>query len=288
MAKLLTGAPVAEALTAQIQEGVKRLRRFGPVPTLAILRVGERPADLSYERQTQRQCEAAGIGIKRYLLPENAPRAELLRTVEAVNRDPAVHGCLLFRPLADKDTEREACALLDPAKDVDGVGSGALGAVFTGQGAGYPPCTAQACMEILRHYRIPLAGRHAVVIGRSLVVGRPVSMLLQRENATVTMCHSKTERLPDLCRQADILIAAAGQMGMVDASFLRPGQIVLDVGIHRDSLGKLRGDVDFAAAEGVVEAVTPVPGGVGKVTSAVLTRHVFEAAAGVSLHNQET
>ena len=283
MAELLEGAPVAEALTAQVQAGAERLRRHGPAPVLAILRVGERPADLSYERQTQRQCEAAGIGVKRYLLPENAPRAELLRTVEEINADSAVHGCLLFRPLADKDAEREACALLAPEKDVDGVGVGALGAVFTGQGAGYPPCTAQACMEILDYYQIPLEGRHAVVIGRSLVVGRPVSLLLQRRNATVTMCHSKTANLPALCRQADILVAAAGQMGMVDESFLRPGQVVLDVGIHRDGGGKLRGDVDFPAAERIVKAITPVPGGVGRVTSAVLTRHVYEAAAGVSL-----
>lgn len=286
MAKLLEGAPVAEALTRQIKEGVDRLRRFGPVPTLAILRVGERPADLSYEKQTRRQCESVGIRVKQFLLPENSPRQELLDAVEAINRDPGIHGCLLFRPLADKDTERAACALLAPEKDVDGVGIGALGAVFAGEGAGFPPCTAQACMEVLDYYQIPIAGKRAAVIGRSLVVGRPAAMLLQQRDATVTICHSKTRDLPGICREADILIAAAGQMGMVTADFLRPGQVVLDVGIHREG-GKLRGDVDFPAADAAAEAVTPVPGGVGRVTSAVLTRHVFEAAAGVSLQSQQ-
>ena len=198
MAKLLEGAPVAEALTRQIKEGVDRLRRFGPVPTLAILRVGERPADLSYEKQTRRQCESVGIRVKQFLLPENSPRQELLDAVEAINRDPGVHGCLLFRPLADKDTERAACALLAPEKDVDGVGVGALGAVFAGEGAGFPPCTAQACMEVLDYYQIPIAGKRAAVIGRSLVVGRPVSMLLQQRDATVTICHSKTRDLPGI------------------------------------------------------------------------------------------
>jgi methylenetetrahydrofolate dehydrogenase (NADP+)/methenyltetrahydrofolate cyclohydrolase len=156
--------------------------------------------------------------------------------------------------------------------------AGSLAQVFSGQGAGFPPCTAQACLEILDHYGVSLRGKRVAVVGRSLVVGRPVSMLLQRRDATVTMCHTKTADLPETCRQAEILVAAAGKMGMVDERYVSPGQVVIDVGIHVGEDGKLCGDVDFADAEPVVEAITPVPGGVGAVTTAVLCKHVVEAA----------
>lgn len=278
MAQLLKGAPVAAALSAELANRSDALKAQGVTPTLAILRVGERPDDISYETGAVKRCEKTGIAVKKVLLPAGSTSEELLKAVRQINGDPAVHGCLMLRPLPDADAEWAACCMLSPEKDVDGVTPSALGTVFTGRGAGYPPCTAQACMEILSYYGIPLDGKRAVVIGRSLVVGRPVSMLLQRRNVTVTMCHSRTADLPAVCREADVLIAAAGQAGMVDASYVRSGQVVIDVGIHVNEAGKLCGDAAFDAVEPVVEAITPVPGGVGAVTTAVLAKHVVEAA----------
>lgn len=278
MAQLLKGAPVAAALTGQLLSRSEALKAHGVWPTLAILRVGERPGDISYETGAMKRCEKTGIAVKPFLFPDGCTKDAILDTVRQINEDASIHGCLILRPLPDADAEWAACCALLPEKDVDGITPGALGAVFTGRGSGYPPCTAQACMEILRYYGVSLEGAHAAVIGRSLVVGRPVSMLLQRQNATVTMCHSHTANLPAVCREAGILIAAAGQAGLVDANYARPGQIVLDVGIHASEDGRLCGDVDFAAVEPVVDAITPVPGGVGAVTTAVLAKHVIEAA----------
>ena len=184
----------------------------------------------------------------------------------------------MFRPLSNKDDETAACALLAPEKDVDCMTSGSLASVFTGKGAGYPPCTAQACLELLDYYGIPLRGKRVTVIGRSLVIGKPVSMMLQSRDATVTMCHTKTVDMPAICRSADIIISAAGKAGVVDERFAFPGQIILDVGINVDENGKLCGDVKFDKVEPIVEAITPVPAGVGAVTTAVLAKHVIEAA----------
>lgn len=275
---LLKGAPVAAALTSQLLDRSEALKARGIMPTLAILRVGERPDDLSYETGAMKRCEKTGVAVKQFLLPAGCSKDSVLETIRQINEDVSIHGCLMLRPLPDADAEWSACCTLSPEKDVDGITPGALGAVFTGRGSGYPPCTAQACMEILRHYGISLEGKRAAVVGRSLVIGRPVSMLLQQQNATVTMCHSRTANLPAVCREADILIAAAGQAGLVGASYVRPGQIVIDVGIHSSEDGRLCGDVDFAAAKPIVDAITPVPGGVGTVTTAVLAKHVVEAA----------
>lgn len=278
MAQILKGAPAAAALTEALASRSEALRTTGAIPTLAIVRVGQRPDDLSYENGAVKRCEKAGINVQHYPQPEDCSRNQLLEVIQKINGDPHIHGCLLLRPLPNAGDEWEACRLLAPEKDVDGITPGALGAVFTGQGAGYPPCTAQACIELLDHYGISIEGKRAVVIGRSLVVGRPVSMLLQRRNATVTMCHTRTADLPAVCRNAEILIAAAGQAGMVTEAFTAPGQIILDVGIHVGEDGKLCGDVDFPAAESIAGAVTPVPGGIGAVTTAVLAKHVVEAA----------
>ncbi len=278
MAQLLKGAPAAAAICAGLSARSESLQARGITPTLAILRVGERPDDISYETAAVKRCEKTGVAVKRFLLPADCSRDALLHAVRQINGDSAIHGCLMLRPLPDPKAEWEACGALLPEKDVDGITPAALGAVFTGQGSGYPPCTAQACLEILDHYGVHLEGKRAVVIGRSLVIGRPVSMLLQRRNATVTMCHSRTEDLPAVCREAEILIAAAGQAGMVDASCVRPGQTVIDVGIHVTQAGTLCGDAAFDAVEPIVGAITPVPGGVGAVTTAVLVKHVMEAA----------
>lgn len=278
MAELWKGAPAAAALTEQLIPRAQALRERGIVPTLAIIRVGERPEDLSYERGAMKRCEKVGIAVRQFLLTAVSSQADLMDVIEEVNRDQSIHGCLLFRPLPRHMDEQAACAALDPAKDVDGITPGSLAAVFAGSGAGYPPCTAQACLEILDHYGYELKGKRAVVVGRSLVIGKPASMLLLGRHATVTICHTRTADLPAECRRADVLIAAAGKAGVVGASCLSPGQVVIDVGINADEEGNLVGDVDFAAAEPVVTAITPVPGGVGAVTTSVLARHVIEAA----------
>ena len=278
MAQLWKGAPVAAALTEELSQRAQALVAKGITPTLAIVRVGERPEDLSYERGALKRCEKVGIAVRQYLLTAASSQTDLMEVIEEINRDDSIHGCLLFRPLPKHMDEAAICAALSPAKDVDGITAGSLAAVFSGSGAGYPPCTAQACLEILDHYGYELKGKRAVVVGRSLVIGKPVSMLLLGCHATVTICHTRTADLPAECRRADVLVAAAGKAGAVSAQCLAPGQVVLDVGINVDENGNLVGDVDFAAAENTVEAITPVPGGVGAVTTSVLARHVIEAA----------
>lgn len=277
---LWKGSPVAAALTEALTARCGALRERGVIPTLAIVRVGERPDDLSYESAAEKRCAKIGVEVKKFLLPEACSPLELRAVMERINAAPELHGCLMFRPLPDRALEEMACAALDPAKDVDGMTAGSLASVFSGRGAGYPPCTAQACLELLDYYGVDLTGKRAVTVGRSLVIGRPVSMLLQSRNATVTMCHTKTRDLPAVCRSAEVLIAAAGKAGVIGADCAAPGQVVVDVGINVDEDGRLRGDVDFEAVEPIVGAITPVPGGVGAVTTAVLCKHVVEAAGG--------
>lgn len=278
MADILKGAPVAAALSEELKTRAEKLKEAGTVPTLAILRVGERPDDISYEKGAMKRCDKIGVAVKRFLLPGDCTKQQLLDTICEINDDRSIHGCLMFRPLPDKEMEDAACALLASEKDVDGMTAGSLASVFTGKGAGFPPCTAQACIELLDHYGVTLTGKRAVVIGRSLVIGKPVAMMLQKRNATITMCHTRTVDMPCVCREAEIVIAAAGKAGIVDKSFVTPGQVVVDVGINVDENGKLCGDVNFDEVEPVVAAITPVPGGVGSVTTAVLAKHVIEAA----------
>lgn len=278
MAELWKGAPVAAALSEQIAARVEALKARGITPTLAIVRIGERPEDLSYERGACKRCGSLGIEVLQVILKADAAQGKLLAVIEELNRDERVHGCLLLRPLPRHMDEGAVCARLDPAKDVDGITAGSLAKVFTGAGTGFPPCTAQACMELLDYYGYDLTGKRTVVVGRSLVIGRPAAMLLLEKNATVTLCHTRTADLAQECRRADVLIAAAGVRGLVGSAQLRPGQAVIDVGIHVDPQGKLAGDVDFAAAEAVVDALTPVPGGVGAITTCVLALHVVQAA----------
>lgn len=278
MAEILKGAPVAAALSEELIARAEKLKQAGTVPTLAILRLGERPDDVSYETGAMKRCDKIGVAVKHFLLPEDCTKERLLDTIREINADGSIHGCLMFRPLPDKDMEAAACALLAPEKDVDCMTSGSLAGVFTGKGAGYPPCTAQACIELLDHYGVSLTGRRVAVIGRSLVIGKPVAMMLQQRNATVTMCHTRTVDMPGVCRGAEIIIAAAGKAGVVDRTFAAPGQVLVDVGINVDENGKLCGDVKFDEVEPVAAAITPVPGGVGAVTTAVLAKHVIEAA----------
>jgi methylenetetrahydrofolate dehydrogenase (NADP+)/methenyltetrahydrofolate cyclohydrolase len=248
-------------------------------PTLAIVRVGEREDDLSYERGATMRCEGLGIGVRMFVLPADCAQEDLMAAIAEVNADAGIHGCLMFRPLPKTLDEQAACAALDPTKDMDGITEGSLYGVFANQPVGFPPCTADACLRVLDFYGYELSGARVTVVGRSLVIGKPVSMMLQARNATVTMCHTRTRDLPAECRKAEILVVAAGHIGTVGADAVAEGQVVVDVGINWDeAAGKLAGDVAFAEVEPVVAAITPVPGGVGSVTTAVLASHVVEAA----------
>lgn len=279
MAELLKGAPVAAALAEKTAADAEALKARGITPTLAILRVGARDDDLSYERGAMKRCTAAGIEVRSVVLPEDADQSTLMAAIASLNGDNTVHGILMFRPLPAHLDEEAARHALAPAKDVDGVTDGSLAGVFTGSGEGFSPCTAQAVAEILKHYGVTLRGKSAAVIGRSLVVGRPAAMLLMAEGATVTICHSKTRDTAAITRQADIVVAAAGQKRNFGAEYFAADQTVIDVGIHfNEETGKLCGDVRFEEAEPVVSSITPVPGGVGAVTTAVLVSHVTEAA----------
>ncbi len=279
MAEILKGAPVAQAIAERTAALSKALRDKGVVPTLAILRVGEREEDLSYERGALKRCAAAGIEVRSVVLPPDVTQAALMEALDGLNKDQAVHGILMMRPLPAPLDNEAARRALKPAKDVDGVTDGSLAGVFTGSGDGFAPCTAQAVIELLKYYHVPMQGSHAVVAGRSLVVGRPAAMLLLAEGATVTVCHSGTKDLAAQTRRGDIVVAAVGKMGFFGQEHFGPGAVVVDVGIHMDpALGKLRGDVRFDEAEPVASAITPVPGGLGAVTTAVLVDHVAKAA----------
>ena len=280
MAMLLKGAPAAAALNERSAAAAAALKAKGIVPTLAILRVGARDGDLSYERGAMKRCEQIGADVKNVVLPADVEADVFFAALESLNRDDTVHGILMLRPLPKHLDGEKARRMLAPEKDVDGCTDGSLAGVFTNTPLGFPPCTAQAAMEILKYYGIPLSGKRAAVIGRSLVVGRPAAMMLMHENATVTVCHTRTADVPAVTREADIVIAASGQSESIGAEFLREGQTVIDVGISwNEAKQKLCGDVRFDEAEPVVKAITPVPGGVGAVTTSVLVSHVVEAAA---------
>lgn len=278
MAQILKGAPVVAAMNEANAARCAVLKEKGIVPTLAVVRVGAREDDISYERGLMTRCGKVGVQVRSFHLSENASQAELLYYIRKINEDPSIHGCLIFRPLPKQFDDRAVCAALDPQKDIDGITDRSLAGVFTNTKLGYAPCTAQACLEILKYYNVPLSGKRAVVVGRSLVVGKPAAMMLDRENATVTLCNSRTQNLPALCREADVLVVAMGRRGAIGADCLREGQVVVDVGIHVNEEGKLCGDVRFDEAEPIVEAITPVPGGVGTVTTSVLVGHVVDAA----------
>ena len=279
MAEIYKGKPVADALNEKMAADVAALKEKGVEPTLAILRVGERDDDLSYERGAMKRCAGVGVAVKNVVLPADVDADTFFKTLDELNNDPAVHGILMFRPLPRHLDGEKARKMLNPAKDVDGCTDGSLAGVFTNTALGFPPCTAQAAMEILDYYGVNCTGKRAAVIGRSLVVGRPAAMMLMHKNATPTVCHTKTVNMPEIIRQADIVIVCAGKMESIGAEYFREGQTVIDVGIGwNEEKGKLCGDVKFEEAEPVVSAITPVPGGVGSVTTAVLCKHVIEAA----------
>ena len=279
MAELYKGKPVADALKEKMAADVAALKEKGITPTLAILRVGERDDDLSYERGAMKTCDSVGVAVKNVVLPADVPSDTFFETLDGLNNDPEVHGILLFRPLPKHLDGEKARKMLNPDKDVDGCTDYSLAGVFTNTDLGFPPCTAQAAMEILDFYGVECKGKRAAVIGRSLVVGRPAAMMLMHKNATPTICHTRTVDTPSVVREADIVIVCAGQMQAVGKEYFREGQIVIDVGIHyNEETQKLCGDVKFDEAEPIVAAISPVPGGVGSVTTCVLVSHVVEAA----------
>lgn len=281
MAKQLLGKEVTAALNAKLQAQVEELKAKGVVPTLGIVRVGERPDDLSYERGATKRAEFIGVEVEKFVLPEDVSKEDLLKVIDEINANDKIHGVLMFRPLpkhlkADQD---EICNRLDPKKDVDGMTDLSNAGVFMGKSMGYAPCTPAACMEILDHYGIDCTGKKAVIIGRSLVVGKPAAMMLMAKNATVTVCHTRTKDVPSVTREADILVSAAGVLRSLTKEYVRPGQIVIDVSINWDEAkGGIAGDAVYEEIEPIVEAITPVPGGVGSVTTSVLIGHVVEAA----------
>ena len=287
MAKQLLGKEVNEALVAALQARTAALKEKGVQACLGIIRLGENPSDLSSEKGATKRAEEVGVAVKNYILPETATKEEVLKVIDEVNADASVHDVLMFRPLpkhlkADPD---EICNRLAPCKDVDSMTHMSNAGVFEGQDLGYAPCTPAACMEILDHYGIDCKGKNAVVIGRSLVVGKPAAMMLMGKNATVTICHTKTVNTAEICKNADIIVTAAGVLGSLTKDFVREGQIVIDVSMNWNpekitSKGKggMSGDCVFDEVEPIVGAITPVPGGVGAVTTTVLMKHVVEAA----------
>jgi len=280
MAELLKGKAVADSLTEKNIKDVERLKTDGIVPTLAIMRVGENPSDLSYERGALKRAENTGVAVRQFIYDADITQEKLLAEIQKINEDDSIHGVLIFRPLPKHIDDKAVCDALAPAKDMDGITSGSMAGVFMDSGQGYPPCTAAACMEIMDHYGVDLQGRKVTVMGRSLVIGKPVAMMTMKKNATVTVCHSKTdiEDFKAAGRNADVVIAALGRAKMIDTERLGENQVIIDVGINVDEDGKLCGDVDFDAAEPKAAMITPVPGGVGSVTTAVLMKHVIEAA----------
>ena len=275
--KELRGMPVAGLMLEDIKERVKKLQQKNIFPKLAIVRIGEREDDLSYERGVYKRFENAGVLVETVKLSMEVSQNELEKVIESLNRNEKIHGVLLFRPLPKHLDEKRLKSLLQEEKDVDCLTYGNDAHLFAGDQKGYPPCTPQAVMELLDYYKIDLTGKKVTVIGRSMVVGKPVAMLLLSKNATVTICHTKTKNLQEECRKADIIIAGAGVPKMITSEFVQEGQIIIDVGIHVVD-DKLCGDVDYETVSSLVEAITPVPGGVGSVTTTVLLKHTILSA----------
>ena len=276
--KELLGKPVADSIVESLAPEVEALKAKGIVPTLAVIRVGAREDDLAYERGLTKRFENANCAVKKIELPEDVTQEVLDAAVASADSDPSINGILMFRPLPKPLTDKNVLASISAVKDVDGMGLANMADIFSGAGEGHAPCTAQAVIEMLKFHGIDIKGKKVTVVGRSLVIGKPVAMLLLKENATVKVCHTKTEDLKAECQWADIVVACAGVAKMLNADYFRAGQTVIDVGMNVDEEGKLCGDVDFASVSEIVDAITPVPRGVGSVTTSVLLRAVVQNA----------
>ena len=277
-AKIIDGKEIAAAVKAQAAAGAERCRAAGRAPCLAVIIVGEDPASKVYVRNKKRACEACGITSREYALPADTAQAALLALIEELNADDGVDGILCQLPLPGQIAEDAVTGAILPEKDVDGFHPVNVGKMLSGKDC-FLPCTPAGVIEMLKYEKIPIAGKHAVVVGRSNIVGKPAAALLLKENATVTVCHSRTANLAEITRQADILVAAVGRPGFITADMLSPGCAVIDVGINRLADGSLAGDVDFAAAKEIAGFITPVPGGVGPMTIAMLMKNTVKSCA---------
>ncbi|MDD7770028.1 bifunctional 5,10-methylenetetrahydrofolate dehydrogenase/5,10-methenyltetrahydrofolate cyclohydrolase [Suipraeoptans intestinalis] len=278
MGIVMKGADVANAMKEELLQRVAGLKEKGVSPCLAILRVGARPDDLAYERGAKKRMELLGIDCRTVELPRDIRQETFEERLKELNEDGRVHGILLFRPLPGHLNEEAAKRIVDPGKDMDGMCPANVAKVFAGDDTGYAPCTAEAVIELLDHYKIPLSGKRVVVVGRSMVVGRPLSMLLLKRHATVTICHTRTRDLPGVCREAEILVAAAGKARMITQDMVGEQAVVADVGINVDEEGNMWGDVDFETVQEQASHISPVPRGVGSITTSVLAKHVVQAA----------
>jgi methylenetetrahydrofolate dehydrogenase (NADP+) / methenyltetrahydrofolate cyclohydrolase len=276
-AKLLTGKEVAQKMDQDIQKEVQELKAKGVNPALRIMIVGEAEDSVYYANSAKKMAEKNGIACEIEQLAGTISQDEFVNILKQRNADKTVHGIIVMRPFPKQIREDVVKYILSPEKDVDCFNPVNAGKIMAGDLTGFPPATPQAVMEILRFYQVPMSGKEAVVIGRSMVVGKPMSMLLLGENATVTVCHSRTQDLPGVCRRADILVAAIGKAKMITKDYIKPGATVMDVGINPEG-DKFVGDVDTEPAKDVAGAITPVPGGVGTVTTRVLLKHVVKAA----------
>ena len=278
MANILKGKPVAEAINQDSISRINILLSHNIIPTLAIIRIGQNKDDISYENNIISKAKQLNINIKSVIFNENVEFDEFYNTLKALNSDSNIHGILLLRPIPDYLNNDLARCSIAESKDVDGCNNLSLLDIFVNNKKGFAPCTAQAAIEILNYYKIDIQGKNVVVVGRSLVVGKPLSMLLLNNNATVTICHTKTNNLKDICKKADIVISATGKMESLDATYFNSKQTVIDVGISwNDTKNKLCGDVLFEDVVDLVENITPVPGGVGSVTTSILLNHVVIA-----------
>ncbi len=274
--KILKGAEVSARIREEVQKALAGLDQ--KVPKLAVIRVGDNPDDMSYERGAMKKMENFGLRAQSYTFSKDISDQEFKAEFAKINQDPDVTGILLLRPLPKQICEKDIEGMIDPAKDLDGISPLNAAKVFAGEDGGFAPCTAEAVVEMLKANDIPIDGKRVTIVGRSMVVGRPLSMLLLKEHATVTICHTRTQDLAGMCRQAQILVAAAGRAKMLGREYVGPEAVVIDVGINVDQDGKLCGDVDFDDIQDVAAMATPVPGGVGAVTTAVLAKHLVQAA----------
>ncbi len=273
---ILKGAEVSAKIKEEVQGLLGRLN--GQIPRLAIVRVGEKPDDLSYERGAMKKLASFGLEAQSYAFPEDISNEQFQEEFKKINENPDVTGILLLRPLPKQICQTDIENMMDPKKDLDGISPINIAKIFAGDASGFAPCTAEAVVEMLKANHIEIAGKRAVIVGRSMVVGKPLAMLLMKENATVTVCHTRTIDLPGTCQSGEILIAAAGKAKMINGDYVRQEAVVIDVGINVDEDGKLCGDVDFQSIQEKASMTTPVPGGVGTVTTAVLARHLVLAA----------
>lgn len=271
----------AKSLKTDIQNTVLRLKENCISPKLGIVRVGERPEDISYEKGILKNCTAMGIEVEVFELPSDVGYDGFIHKLSEINNDEKIHGILIFRPLPEDIPEDKVKHLINPEKDVDCMNPRNLARIFEGDMSGFAPCTPSAVMEIIKYFGIDINGKSTTVIGRSMVVGKPLSMMLLKENATVTICHSRTKDIKEIVSRADVVISAIGRAKAIDASYIKPGAVVIDVGVNENPEGGICGDVDFESVKEIASRITPVPGGVGAVTTLMLLKHVAAAAQNI-------